>query len=66
MRALAGGRDYIASQFNRATLGHRQPGSAFKPFVYAAALSAHGGRPAFTAASSIDDTPITVTVGNTP
>jgi penicillin-binding protein 1B len=36
--ALAGGRDFGASQFNRATQAARQPGSAFKPFVYAAAL----------------------------
>jgi penicillin-binding protein 1B len=36
--ALAGGRDFGASQFNRATQAQRQPGSAFKPFVYAAAL----------------------------
>lgn len=36
--ALAGGKDYGASQFNRATQSLRQPGSAFKPFVYGAAL----------------------------
>jgi penicillin-binding protein 1B len=36
--ALTGGRDFGASQFNRATQAARQPGSAFKPFVYAAAL----------------------------
>ncbi len=36
--ALAGGYDYRDSQFNRATLAKRQPGSAFKPFVYLAAL----------------------------
>jgi len=36
--ALAGGRDFAESQFNRATQALRQPGSAFKPFVYAAAL----------------------------
>jgi penicillin-binding protein 1B len=36
--ALAGGRDFAESQFNRATQAVRQPGSAFKPFVYAAAL----------------------------
>ncbi|RYE35383.1 MAG: PBP1A family penicillin-binding protein [Hyphomicrobiales bacterium] len=40
VRAIVGGRDYGASQFNRATAGLRQPGSSFKPFVYAAALSA--------------------------
>ncbi|MBI2834713.1 MAG: PBP1A family penicillin-binding protein [Acidobacteria bacterium] len=36
--ALVGGRDYRVSPFNRATKSHRQPGSAFKPFVFAAAL----------------------------
>ena len=36
--ALYGGRDYTVNQFNRATQARRQPGSAFKPFVYAAAL----------------------------
>ena len=36
--ALIGGRDYDGSVFNRATLAHRQPGSAFKPFVYLAAM----------------------------
>ena len=36
--ALTGGRDFGQSQFNRATQAARQPGSAFKPFVYAAAL----------------------------
>ena len=37
--AMVGGRDYAASQLNRATDARRQPGSVFKPFVYAAALS---------------------------
>ncbi len=36
--ALVGGRDYTQSPFNRAVKSRRQPGSAFKPFVYAAAL----------------------------
>ncbi|MEW6218246.1 MAG: PBP1A family penicillin-binding protein [Thermodesulfobacteriota bacterium] len=36
--ALVGGSDYAASQFNRAVQARRQPGSAFKPFIYAAAL----------------------------
>jgi penicillin-binding protein 2D len=39
VRALVGGRDYQASRFNRAVNGVRQPGSAFKPFVYAAAIA---------------------------
>lgn len=38
VRALVGGRDYTDSQFNRATQAMRQPGSAFKAFVFAAAL----------------------------
>ncbi len=38
VRALVGGRDYGHSQFDRAVDGERQPGSAFKPIVYAAAL----------------------------
>ena len=40
VRAMVGGRDYRASQFNRATQARRQPGSAFKLFVYLAALEA--------------------------
>jgi penicillin-binding protein 1A len=44
VRAMVGGRDYGSSQFNRATLAQRQPGSAFKPFVYLAGLEA-GLRP---------------------
>ncbi len=40
VRAMVGGRDYGGSQFNRATQALRQPGSAFKPFVYLAALEA--------------------------
>ncbi len=38
VRAMVGGRDFEKSNFNRATQAKRQPGSAFKPFVYAAAL----------------------------
>ena len=38
VRAMVGGRDFAESSFNRATQAKRQPGSAFKPFVYAAAL----------------------------
>src|SRR6266508_2281094 len=38
VRALVGGRDYTESQFNRAIAAKRQPGSAFKPFVYLTAL----------------------------
>jgi penicillin-binding protein 1A len=44
VRAIVGGRDYGQSQFNRATDALRQPGSSFKPYVYATAL-AHGFKP---------------------
>ncbi len=44
VRAMVGGRDYGASQFNRATDAMRQPGSSFKPYVYATALQ-HGFKP---------------------
>src|SRR6266404_182723 len=44
VRAMVGGRDYRESQFNRAAQAQRQPGSAFKPFVYLAGLEA-GLRP---------------------
>lgn len=40
IRALVGGTDHRASAFNRVTQAQRQPGSAFKPFIYAAALEA--------------------------
>src|SRR5215210_1481051 len=43
VRALVGGRDFAQSPYNRATQARRQPGSAFKPFVYAAALEAGYG-----------------------
>ena len=45
VRAMVGGRDYGESQFNRATDALRQPGSSFKPYVYAAALNSGGFRP---------------------
>ena len=38
IRAMVGGRDYAKSQFNRAAIAKRQPGSSFKPFVYLAAV----------------------------
>ncbi len=44
VRAMVGGRDYGASQFNRATDAARQPGSSFKPYVYTTALL-HGYKP---------------------
>jgi len=56
--AMVGGFDYRGSEFNRATQARRQPGSAFKPFVYAAALE-HG----FTPASLVQDAPFVVDQG---
>jgi penicillin-binding protein 1A len=53
VRAIVGGRDYGASQFNRATKALRQTGSSFKPYVYAAAMEA-----GFTPKSVISDGPI--------
>ncbi len=55
VRAMAGGRDYRASPFNRATLARRQPGSAFKPFVWLAALE-RGLDPS----STVSDQPLTL------
>jgi penicillin-binding protein 1A len=55
VRAMAGGRDYRASPFNRATQARRQPGSAFKPFVFLAAIEA-GASPE----ESVADTPLTL------
>jgi len=66
VRALVGGRDYAETQFNRAIDAHRQPGSCFKPFVYLAAFAAtdvDGGR--VTAATTIDDAPLTVDMSGT-
>jgi penicillin-binding protein 1A len=45
VKVIVGGRDYGASQFNRATHAQRQPGSSFKPIVYAAALVHAGMKP---------------------
>jgi penicillin-binding protein 1B len=66
VRAMVGGRDYRVSQFNRAVLARRQPGSAFKPFVFLAALTPRQEGPRFTAASMIEDAPITVMVDGKP
>jgi penicillin-binding protein 1A len=55
VRAMIGGRDYGASQFNRATDALRQPGSSFKPYVYATAL-ANG----FTPNSVVVDSPVCI------
>ena len=53
VKAMVGGRDYRASEFNRAIQSRRSPGSAFKPIIYAAGLD-HG----LTPASIFLDTPI--------
>jgi penicillin-binding protein 1B len=60
IRALVGGRDYGSSQLNRA-LSRRQPGSAFKPFVYAAAFdnAVEGLTPVFTPLTTVVDEPTT-------
>ena len=60
IKAVIGGRDYGQSQLNHA-LAHRQPGSVFKPFVYAAAFdnAIDGVQPIVTPATTIDDEPTT-------
>jgi penicillin-binding protein 1A len=55
VRAMIGGRDYGTSQFNRATDALRQPGSSFKPYVYATAL-ANGFKPT----SVVSDSPVCI------
>ncbi|MBI3793816.1 MAG: PBP1A family penicillin-binding protein [Nitrospinae bacterium] len=54
VRAMVGGYDFEKSSFNRAVQAQRQPGSAFKPIIYAAALDK-----GFTPASIVIDSPIT-------
>lgn len=56
--ALVGGFDFGASKFNRVTQARRQPGSAFKPFLYSAALER-----GFTPATLVNDAPIVMTGG---
>src|SRR4051812_41822682 len=55
VRAMVGGRDYGQSQFNRATDALRQPGSSFKPYVYATALS-NG----YKTTSIVQDSPVCI------
>ncbi|MHB2265499.1 penicillin-binding protein 1A [Aliihoeflea sp. PC F10.4] len=57
--AMVGGFSFAQSEFNRATQAMRQPGSSFKPILYAAALD-NG----YTPASVVDDAPISIRVGN--
>jgi len=59
IRALVGGRDFDDSKFNRATQALRQPGSTFKPVVYADAIQ-NGRPPSYI----VDDSPVTVPQGN--
>jgi len=59
IRAIIGGYDYTKSEFNRAIYAKRQPGSAFKPIIYAAAMD-NG----FTPASMINDEPVTYKGGH--
>lgn len=58
IRALVGGRRSVRRGFNRALGARRQPGSAFKPFVYAAALSA-----GYSPATILDDSPVEIEDG---
>jgi penicillin-binding protein 1A len=55
VRALVGGRDFSSSQFNRAVDARRQPGSAFKPFVFLAAVEA-----GVSADDLVEDSPIAI------
>ena len=57
VRALAGGRDYTVSEFNRAVESNRQPGSGFKPIVYLAALDYLG----YSANTVVVDEPVAYT-----
>jgi penicillin-binding protein 1A len=59
VRALVGGRDYAKSPFNRAVNGMRQPGSAFKPFVYATAIAE-----SLAANAIVADTALAITLPN--
>ena len=58
IKAMVGGYDFFRSEFNRAVQARRQPGSAFKPFIYIAALES-----GMTPASIVDDSPVEYPVG---
>src|SRR2546422_6499399 len=58
VKTMVGGSDFLRSEFNRAVQAKRQPGSAFKPFIYIAAIEA-----GFTPASQIQDSPVSYAVG---
>lgn len=61
IKAMVGGKNFEQSKFNRATQAYRQPGSAFKPFIYLTALE-NG----FTPSDIIEDSPITFENGWSP
>ncbi len=61
VRAIVGGRDIVGDYFNRATQAQRQTGSAFKPFVYAAALEA-----GFSPNNIVEDAPLTIEMAGQP
>src|SRR5690606_27821503 len=61
VRALVGGRDFALSQFDRAFQARRQPGSAFKPIVYAAALQQR-----IAPTTRVDATPISIDNAGSP
>lgn len=67
LKALVGGRDYGVSQLNH-VLARRQPGSSFKPFVSAAALTSgiDGSQPLITPATLLSDEPTTFQYGEEP
>jgi penicillin-binding protein 1A len=60
VKAMVGGVDYKRSQYNRALQARRQPGSAFKPFVYYTAFAS--GK--FSPDSTVEDTPVSYPDGN--
>ena len=66
IKAMVGGRDYRASQFNRVTQSKRQPGSVFKPVTYSAAFdeTLSGGAEKFLPTTYIDDAPFTWKYGD--
>jgi len=59
VKAMVGGYDFLRSEFNRAVQAKRQPGSAFKPVIYIAALEA-----GFTPATRIEDSPVSYPTGS--
>jgi penicillin-binding protein 1B len=62
IQAFVGGRDYEMSQFDRIADAHRQPGSAFKPFVYLTALASEDEK-RYSLASTVEDRSFSVRVG---